>query len=192
MSKIRRINLYGGPCCGKSTLMTWLFSELKSRQFEIEMAPEWIKTWTFEKKEPQGFDQVYIYGNSMQQEELPLRSGTDLVITDAPLLLNNYYGTARKIPGIEHLVAMTKVFEEKYPSLNIFLERADFGFSDVARYHDEEQSKQIDDEMWDFLNYEFISGGIINFLSFRVNKKEYILKYILQQLKGEKNVTNNN
>lgn len=185
-SKWRRIGLFGGPGSGKSTLMAWLFSELKSRQIEIEMVPEWIKHWTYENKIPKGYDQIYVYGNVIQQEELALRSGkTEIVIADAPLLINIYYGIWFGAPGMKYLTAITRLFEKDYPSLNIFLKRANFEFSDIARFHSEEQSKHIDAEMLNFLREKYDSGDITHLKFFEPKEKENILNHILIKLKGD-------
>jgi len=58
---VRRINLFGGPCSGKSTIASWLFSRLKEEDIDVEFVSEYIKGWTFIPRNCDSFDQLYVF-----------------------------------------------------------------------------------------------------------------------------------
>ena len=59
--KIRRICFYGAPGSGKSTVASYIFAELKMLNYNVEFVSEYVKRWTFIKREPQPFDQVFLF-----------------------------------------------------------------------------------------------------------------------------------
>lgn len=148
--KIRRINLYAGPGVGKSTTSCDVFAKLKNivihkhMNVQIELVQEYIKGWAWEKREPKGFDQVYVCAKQMRREEIPLRNGVDAIITDSPLLLQCCYAKKYNVPCWNHLVQVTETFEKEYPSLHIFLERGNRPYVAKGRYQTENGAKELD------------------------------------------------
>ena len=56
------INLYGGPCCGKSTVSAGLFYELKCLGVECELTGEYAKDKTWEHNITALGCQEYVFG----------------------------------------------------------------------------------------------------------------------------------
>ncbi len=147
---IRRINLFAGPCAGKSTQASWLHGLLKKKGYDIEAVQEYVKAWAFIGRNPKSFDQWYIFGKQMHREDIVLRldeksglPGTDFIITDSPITLSVCYGKKYNAPGWKHLQEMSKDFEAQYPSLNIFLNRGPV-YKQAGRYQTLEQAIEID------------------------------------------------
>lgn len=141
-----RINLYGGPGSGKSTTAAWLFSELKKRHFSIELIPEYVKSWAYQNRKINQFDQIYFLGKQLQYEYRFLSSGVKNVITDCPVLLSAVYAKLYypKLQLEEEIINIVKKYETEFPSLNIFLMRGDKKYHQQGRYQTLEEAKEID------------------------------------------------
>jgi hypothetical protein len=146
----RRVNFYAGPGVGKSTTASFVFAAIKNKiiheglDVQVELVQEYIKSWAWEGRKPRGFDQVYVCAKQMRREEIPLRNGVDMVISDSPLLLQCAYAKKNDVPCWEHLVGMVEEFEKEYPSIHIFLERGDRPYVAKGRYETPEQARIMD------------------------------------------------
>tara|TARA_Y100000310_G_C20699497_1_gene828394 strand:+ start:6794 stop:7375 length:582 start_codon:yes stop_codon:yes gene_type:complete len=181
VAKIRRISIYSGPSCGKSTAAAWLFAELKKANCNIELVTEYVKTWTYIDRNPKSYEQYLIFGKQVYNEYLPLQAGFDYIITDSPVYLPCFYAKHNKEKFHKQLVELANVHDREFPSLNIFLERTEnnTNFSEVGRFHNLEQSKKIDKQLKKFLvthnvkyhpfNYDDLKG-IKLFIECNLNK----------------------
>lgn len=133
------VNLYGGPCSGKSTLMAGLFYTLKSCGKNVEMSTEFVKDSVYDGNPYPFQDQIYVFANMLKH--LRQYDGkVDYVITDAPLLMNSIYGE-KELPAFHKLV-----MEEynRYNNINYFLERSkDVDFVSSGRINTEKESNDI-------------------------------------------------
>jgi hypothetical protein len=152
-----RINIFGPPCAAKSTTAAKLFSRLKEDNFNVELVTEYIKSWTYIKREPKSFDQIYIFGQQLHKEDVALNAGFEHIITDCPLLLNCFYAKYNNLPGCKQLLEIAKEFEDKYSSLNIYLPKIHRNYSSIGRFHNEEQIEEIDVALKQFLDEQKIS-----------------------------------
>lgn len=181
--KIRRICLYAGPSSGKSTTSAWLFSELKARtvadqgSLKLELIQEYVKSWAYEHRKPVSYDQYLLMVTQMHWEDLPLRNGTDFIITDSPLLLGITYAKKYNTPGWQNMINIALEFEKTYPSLNIFLDRKDRAYVAHGRYQDINEAKEMDKLIRDMMD-EHIS----NYITFPYTDRPGILKHVLNAL----------
>lgn len=147
---IRRICLYGGPGTGKTTTASDLFAELKRStvagkiDVQVELVQEWVKTWAWEGRKPQGFDQNFIFANQQRLEEIPLRNGVDCIVTDSPLLLGCAYARKNHVKSWQALLTLAELHEEAYPGLHIFLDRGDRPYVAKGRFEDEQGARRMD------------------------------------------------
>jgi hypothetical protein len=169
--KIRRINLYAGPGCGKTTTCAGLFYFLKRAAVEsrhdlkIEHIQEYIKSWSYMGRKPVGFAQTYVFAKQMHREEVPLTHGVDVVVTDSPLLLGCTYAKKYNNPGWQNLLNIEAEFEKAYPSLHIMLDRGDRPYVASGRYESEEKAREMDTQIEDMLasRYQYIKISYQNF-----------------------------
>lgn len=142
----KRISLFGGPGSGKSTTAAWLFSELKTLNYPIELVGEYVKGWTYISRDVKPFDQVYLFGKQLQSEYLFLNAGKNIV-TDSPVPLCCYYTEFffNKLNLHPYLLGICREFERAYPSLNIFLNRKQKTYDATGRYQTYEQALELDE-----------------------------------------------
>jgi nicotinamide riboside kinase len=140
----RRINLLSGPGVGKSTMAARIYSALKIKGRDIELVREHVKNWVYEERAPKSFDQVFLFGAQMRAEDIVLRSGVEILVTDSPLFLSICYAEAYETPGWRHLLPLCDEFEGAYPSVDIFLERRS-PYEPKGRFQDEGKAMKMDD-----------------------------------------------
>jgi nicotinamide riboside kinase len=138
MRKTLFINLFGGPSTGKSTLCAGLFTELKCRGVDCEMALEYVKEVVWEESFKKIQNQVYIFGKQ-HNRMFRLNEKVDIVITDSPLLLSIVYYKGRN-PHFKDSVLWE--FNDMY-SLNYYLDRT-FTYVENGRMQTSEQAIQVD------------------------------------------------
>lgn len=145
MSKIRRICLFGGPGSGKSTTAAWLFASLKMKHHNIELVQEYVKTWSYENRPPQSFDQVYLLAKQIRKEDIVLRNGVDLLVTDSPVYLSTCYAKRYGAPGWQALADLAKEFDKVYRPLNIILARDHSSYRNEGRWQSYEDAVKMDE-----------------------------------------------
>lgn len=131
------INLFGGPCAGKSTAAAYLFYKLKAAGINCEYVTEFAKDKTWEHNAMSLNCQFYISGK--QAYRLARVNGqVDIIVTDSPLLLGAMYTK-------DDYIAKACIEEDKkYPfQLNVFLNRNHL-YEQAGRNQTEDDAKQID------------------------------------------------
>lgn len=147
----RRINLFGGPGSGKSSTALDVcrnfkrISAINPHIQNVELVQEYVKGWAYERRTPQSFDQIYIFAKQMRREDVLLRfDEVDVTVTDSPIFLSYCYGKKYEVPGYEALLPIIDKFEEKYPSLNIFIDRGNKAYVQKGRYQTEAEARELD------------------------------------------------
>jgi nicotinamide riboside kinase len=173
-----RINLFGGPCSGKSTLASFVFASLKMRGLNIELISEYIKTWAYEKRELRGCDQFYVFAKQWRKEDIILRNGVDHLISDSPLLLQCIYAQKYGAEGAEQIRDVAIQIENRTPSLNIVLERRPGDYKSEGRWQDEKAAFAMDDYIRSFLNDNEVLYSSLP------NDASYVLEYVVEYMKA--------
>lgn len=153
------VNFYGGPGAGKSTLAAQLFGWMKQERMNVEYAPEYAKDLCWEGASPD--DQIHIFGEQ-HRRLYRLLDKTDYIITDSPLLFSLIYlpeGMKKySLDGpwgpwrdaFDKLVFNTY---QMYHNVDFEVIRGNRKFIQAGRYHDETQSRQLDQEITTMLDY---------------------------------------
>ncbi|MCD6435618.1 MAG: hypothetical protein J7L15_04455, partial [Clostridiales bacterium] len=128
-------------------MASFIFAELKKAGINIELVNEYIKLWTYIPIVPTSYDSYYCQSQQIHKEDIILRAGTDMIVSDSPVLLAYFYAYHYNKPAQEAMLEIHKEFETDYPSINIILERKDEFYDQSGRYENLEQSKEIDDKM---------------------------------------------
>jgi len=159
---IRRINLYGGPGCRKSTQAAYIYSQLKGKKLKVELVQEFVKTWAYEKREPSSFDQLYLFARQLRMEDIVLRNGVDYVITDSPIGLAVCYSQAGGFIQWPALTILAQEFERTYPSLNLFFDRDGTDYEAHGRYQTEDGAIKMDKLILAYLGMNQLPYQVVN------------------------------
>ena len=180
MKKIRRINLFSGAGGGKSITATNVRAQLGFKGYDIELVEEVIKDWTYIPRIPKDCDGFYLLAGQIQKEDIRLRAGVDLIVSDSPLILQYFYAYYHKTPLQESILSAAQEFEQLYPSLNIFIDREDKFYNEVGRYEKLAEAKRID-----ILIKGVMVKNRVSFRSFSCLDQEGIINHILFEI-GER------
>ena len=152
-----KINLYGAPSSGKSTLAGQLFGELKSRGLSVAFVQEYAKEQVYQGVDMTTLEEaerIIILGEQFRREKI-LENKVKYLVTDSPLLLTAYYHKDPKGKfdfGYAKDIAMRHL---KSNELHIWLQ-VEGKFEEEERSHNKEQSLIIQKELKEYL----ISCGI--------------------------------
>ena len=144
MSKIRRINFIASAGAGKSLTALNICAQLKFKGYDAELIEEPIKEWTYIPRIPKDCDSYFLQASQIQKEDIRLRAGVDLIVSDSPLMLQYFYAMYHKVPLQESMRLAALEYEKIYPSLNIFIDREDKFYNEVGRYEKLAEAKRID------------------------------------------------
>lgn len=177
---IRRINLFGGPGVGKSSTAAKIFSELKQQNYNIEIVSEWIKTWSYQKYKLKSFDQFYCFGKQLRKEDVLLSNEVELLISDSPLILNIIYSKKYGNEYWKPCLNIAELYEKKYPSINILLDRVGIQYKTEGRYESYNEAIFMDNYI-----HTFLEKNYIKYINFETRNIDDILNYILGEIKNE-------
>lgn len=146
------INLLGGSGLGKSTTAALVFGELKLLDQKAELVQEYAKEWAWAGRRITPEDQDHL-GNEQWTRESRLYGKVDFIVTDSPLILGPVY--EKFYSGNDPIAA--KVFERIETSkkngityMNFLLSR-NKKFNPEGRFETEEQAKQVDSFLKEYL-----------------------------------------
>ena len=168
--KTHVINLYGGPCCGKSTVAAGLFYELKCKGIECEMTGEYAKDKTWDENHKILNHQPFIFGQQLHRI-WRLNNKVQFIICDSPILLSIIYSKENSDLFERFIVEQYN----KYNNINFILDRT-VKYDVVGRNETEEEAIKLDNNLVHIMdkyniNYTLVTGDSKN----KVNK---ILKYL--------------
>jgi len=143
------INLIGAPGSGKSTLRAKLFAEMKIAGYNVEEITEYAKDAVWEERQNLFSDQLYIFAKQ-HRRLLRLKDKVDYVITDSPLIMNIAY-QPKHLSYYPTLAELTFQIFNSYENINFFLHRT-HEYQQIGRNQDEEQSKELSNEIKSILN----------------------------------------
>lgn len=151
-----KINLYGGPGIGKSTVSSIVFSELKIRGFDAEIVHEYAKELVhegFDLRKADGNFQFRIIMEQLRRELLFNKA--EYLVTDSPLFLNAYYSKEERALDLAQK-------NDSDENLHFYLIRSNEYFEGKGRSHNEKESISIDKEMIKFLKKNNVTPIIID------------------------------
>lgn len=146
------INLFGGPCAGKSTAAAHLYTHLKSHHFNAELVGEFAKELIYLGNEVQLVNQVYIMGSQYRKQKDLERYGVEIAISDSPLALQLVY--CKDKAYYAEIKALVNKLNTEFNNINIFIKRKG-PYQVLGRTQTEEEAKKKDEEIWEAMNGEF-------------------------------------
>jgi nicotinamide riboside kinase len=146
-----RVNFFGGPCVGKSTLAAQLFGYLKAEGFDAELVQEFVKTWAYQQRQLKSFDHVYTFASQLHTEDLYLQSGVNIIVTDSPMLLQVMYACMKQLPAASELKHVADAFELAHQSINFLVDRK-VEYKPQGRYQTAEAAASIHGTIVNYLD----------------------------------------
>lgn len=141
MKKSLVINLYGGPGTGKSRTTARIFSNLKWKDIDCEMALEYAKDKVWENSIDVLNNQVYIFGKQYHKLFV-LKDKVDVIITDSPILLTIIYDKKQNI-NLKNLVLDSY---NEFENINVFIKRV-VKYNPNGRMQTEKEAHEKDNEI---------------------------------------------
>lgn len=152
------INLFAGPCAGKSTVAAGVFSRLKLAGINTELVTEYAKDLTWEGNRTLLDNQIHVLGEQVRRIER-LRGQVDVVVTDSPIMLGLVY---RPPQYPDSYNALLRWFHDQYPNRNFFVTRVK-PYQTAGRNQTERQALLLDEKIEDIVralpNSAAISGN---------------------------------
>lgn len=136
------LNIFGGPCSGKSTAAAGVFHRLKIAEVNCELVTEVAKDLTWEERRMTLKCQPYVFAKQMKRL-WRLKGQVDVVITDSPILLSVVYAGGDWPESFKTYVA--DQFRE-FNNLNVFLRR-DKVYNPVGRGGTRKLAIELDEEI---------------------------------------------
>ena len=141
-----KINLYGGPNSGKSTIAAAVFVELKAQLINCELVREFAKELVYEGKDMRTLDEgerLSLLAEQLHRERI-LDEKVDYLVTDSPMLLTAYYHSK----DYAKLIALNNLKKNEF---HFWLNRVSKTYERSGRSHSLKESLKIDEEMKEFL-----------------------------------------
>jgi predicted ATPase len=173
------VNLFGGPCSGKSTTMAGLFYKMRLLHMNVEMASEVVKDSVFSGDNYVFKDQLYTF--ALQQKKLSQLNGVvDIAITDAPLLLSHVYGTRHS----DALRSLINDEFDRYNNVNILLDASDIKYNPVGRRKSAESAHDVHEEIADMLLGLRYLYKPVEFMNIKVNENtvDNVFEYVMKKV----------
>ena len=134
------INIFGGPCSGKSTTAAGVFYLLKQMGKNVEMSSEYVKDCVYDGNKYPFTDQIYVFANMLKRLR-QYDDKVDFVVTDAPLLMSHIYG---KDESCEFHRLVDEEFQ-KYRNINFVVRRGDITYTKDGRIHSDKEANALQD-----------------------------------------------
>ena len=151
MNETLVVNLFGGPCTGKSTMAADIFTALKRSQIRCELVTEYAKDKVWEDSAHVLNDQIYVFAKQNHRIR-NLLGKVDVVICDSPLLISGVYAE----PRMDHLLYLSfdrlvrDVFSLVW-NLNIYVNR-DTVYDPVGRVESLPDAVKVDYQIVKYLD----------------------------------------
>ncbi len=140
------VNLFGGPCTGKSTVAAGVFFELKKKRIQSEFVNEFAKDLTWEKRHKALTNQMYITGKQVQRIER-CTDEVEVIVMDTSILLSAVY-----MPNNYPDSFADTVYEiyKNMDNMAYNLERS-FPYDPVGRGQTEQEARDVDPKVTHWL-----------------------------------------
>lgn len=138
------INLFGGPCIGKTGMAANIFLALKTMGIEAANPEEHAKIAVLHRQQHLLDEQLILLGRTWDTLHA-LADQVDVVVVDSPLLLCSVYAGDKEAP---HFHATVRDFHSRFSRINCLLTRnATLSYSTTGRRETLTQSLLMDQKI---------------------------------------------
>jgi hypothetical protein len=141
MKKLKVINFFGGPGCGKSTTSAGVFHKMKVLGLKVELVTEYAKDMVYENRANILADQLYVLAKQTRRVAR-LQGLVDYCVTDSPILLSSIYNTGSSL--IDDLAL--EIFNG-FDNYNFFIYRSK-PYMKYGRGQTEDEAIEIDNKIF--------------------------------------------
>lgn len=135
---------------------------------------------------PKGYKQLELFADQAQREFNLLSCGVDLVICDAPVLLNVYYTLLHGGFGWHQMEDIAVIHHQMFPSVDIFINRGERKFNPKGRFQTEEDARELDDRIRAYISETISTRCPREQCLFPVVSTEDVVPCAMGMLKGAK------
>jgi hypothetical protein len=178
------VNLFGGPGIGKSSIASGLTYRLKKNHITCDNPYEFPKLLAWDENKSAISDQLYVLAN--QHRGIVKSFGkVDYIILDSPILLSliykDYYNKERESDYPSKLYGanfdnMILDIHNGYRNINILLKRTEGNHNEKERYHNLEQSLELDNMIQESLDNNGVEYFIVEIGKYTVRDIYRIIK----------------
>jgi hypothetical protein len=179
------INLFAGPCSGKSTLQALLFAYLKIKGIDCEMSLEYAKDIVWEESYRKLDHQIYIFGKQLHRLQR-LDGKLQVVITDAPLLHSAIYCDENN----HDFKTLILTEHKRFKNLNYYINRRK-DYNPNGRTQTIKEAKKIDKKIVTYLNknkiqFNVVEGDVFDIADSIVNEINMVMDLDKKSTKKKK------
>lgn len=147
------LNLFAGPCSGKSTTAAEMFAFLKRKHVRTELVGEEAKDCIYAGNERILGNQFYLAAMQYARLKNLEWSGCQVAIADSPLLMSTSYAT--HLSYYDELVALSHKVNGEFDNLNIFLHRGQRPYQEFGRQQTYDEAKTKDSQIFSLFKDKF-------------------------------------
>src|SRR5574344_1852919 len=139
----KHITLFGGPSCGKSTISSGLFYEMKKRNLDVEYCTEYAKELVYGDDNMKLKNQLLVLANQSHPWFVLQEKEIDFTINDGPFFLSVVYMKENiHIPTNDFCELVAKMFKS-FDTVNYFLEPDFDYYQNKGRQQTSEESAEL-------------------------------------------------
>jgi hypothetical protein len=168
--KLTVINLFGGPCTGKSATAMSLSAKMKIEGYLVDYVPEVAKDMTWERRHHMLTEQDYIFAKQHTRIRR-LVGQVDYAVCDSPIILGLMYAPDDFPASFKPFVLDTF---SSYNNINILLRRT-VQYDPVGRNQTLEEAVEIDRDVEHFLLINNIPFSVLDVDEQIINNIESLL-----------------
>ncbi len=143
-----KINFYGGPGVGKSTMAALTFGWLRQQGQSAELVNEWVKNWAYEGYQIGYYDDLFAFANQLHNEDRLIKAGVKILVSDSPLYLQCMYAKLRQKSFTPEMLTIIGQFESQHTLvINFNVQRlVSRSWESVGRFQSSVEGAQLLDD----------------------------------------------
>lgn len=171
--RLKVINFFGGPGCGKSTTAAEVFATMKRKQYKVELVHEAAKELVWERAAHLFFEQDWIFAHQHRLIRRLVDHDIDYAVVDSPILLSLMY-MEDDFP--QSFRAYVRDTFDSYDNINIVLNRnPDISYIQTGRNQTQEQAEQLDEDIIAYLTCQGIEHYVVDVDDAMIDRIMYII-----------------